>query len=333
MAYVADSGTPTMMAIDLTTGTTRVVTLPFRCSSLAVTAAHGYAYVASSRLSGRGSPTGSAVVPVNLTTYQVGAAIPAGYGPISEALTPNGKLLLVADMGTMKYNGGRTFSVTDAYTLTVISTSSRKVVRTINVGPGPGAVAVTPNGKTAYVALTGTPSHTLHEIVPVNLSTFRTGAPIATGPAPMGIAVSPDNGLALIANSGWWLQPGNTASLVSLRTSQVVHTFHVGPAPLSDAISPHGTLALVANSGWGMSNNGNSLTPINLRTDRAGEPIVVGYSPSSVAITPQGTRAWVTLTGNESGGTIVSVNLRTFTTGKSYPAGKVPETVVLAYKH
>ena len=59
----------------------------------------------------------------------------------------------------------------------------------------PGAIAITPNGKTAYVF-----SVTSDTVTPITTATNTAGPPIPVGAAPAAIAITPDGKTAYVAN-------------------------------------------------------------------------------------------------------------------------------------
>ena len=62
-------------------------------------------------------------------------------------------------------------------------------------GGGPYAIAITPDGKTAYVANSGT-------VTPITTATDTAGTPITAGSDPYAIAITPDGKTAYVANNG-----------------------------------------------------------------------------------------------------------------------------------
>src|SRR5258708_18706410 len=65
----------------------------------------------------------------------------------------------------------------------------------ISAGPGPDALAVTPNGRTLYVADGGSggfPSHNGDTVTPVNVATGRPATPIRVGNQQQAMSVPPD---------------------------------------------------------------------------------------------------------------------------------------------
>ena len=66
----------------------------------------------------------------------------------------------------------------------------------ITVGPMPTAIAITPDGKTAYVANDGS-----NTVTPITIATGTAGTPITVGLAPEGIAITPDGTTAYVVSN------------------------------------------------------------------------------------------------------------------------------------
>jgi DNA-binding beta-propeller fold protein YncE len=75
------------------------------------------------------------LMPINTVTDRAGAAIEVGEEPLTVAHPPGGTPACVVIQGG------------SAPGVVPIKLASHKVGRTINAGPFPGAVAITPNGK------------------------------------------------------------------------------------------------------------------------------------------------------------------------------------------
>jgi YVTN family beta-propeller protein len=71
-------------------------------------------------------------------------------------------------------------------TVTPISTATNRAGKPIKVGLSPGGIAITPDGKTAYVAnrISGT-------ITPIATATGTPGTPINVGRVPGAMAITP----------------------------------------------------------------------------------------------------------------------------------------------
>jgi YVTN family beta-propeller protein len=71
-------------------------------------------------------------------------------------------------------------------TVTPISTASNTAGRPIPTGVSPRAIAITPNGKTAYVA-----NDSSDTVTPIQTATNTAGKPIPVGKTPWFIAITP----------------------------------------------------------------------------------------------------------------------------------------------
>jgi len=71
--------------------------------------------------------------------------------------------------------------------VTPINTASNQALKAIRVGKGLLAVAITPDGKTAYIAnpLSGT-------VTPISTATNKALKPITVGSVPDAIVITPD---------------------------------------------------------------------------------------------------------------------------------------------
>jgi YVTN family beta-propeller protein len=142
------------------------------------------------------------------------------------------------------------------------------------------AIAITPDGLRAYVAIT-----TLAEATVINTQTNSTlGAAIPVGDAPTGIAISPDGRRAYVVNDG----DGNVSVIdtqTNTTTGPPIPPFGIlGQAPLGIAITPDGRRAYVANQ------NSNTVSAIDTTTNTVlGAPIAVGALPQAIAIPPDQT--------------------------------------------
>jgi YVTN family beta-propeller protein len=246
--------------------------------------------------------------------------------------------------------------VTDeqAGTLTQVDLTTGVLGAPIAVGAQPVAIAITPDGSTAYVA-----DHGSSAVVPIALATGRVGAPIELGDRPNAIAIAPDGRTAYVisASGREWpitlatgrvgnpsLIPANsdaiavapggglayvtnvadgTLSPLTLSTSALGQPINLSSAtPDAVAITPDGSTAYIA------SNNAGTITPLNLATGTSGTPIALGpdTQPTSVAITPDGATAYVTDFGT---GQVTPVMLSTGTVGPPVTVGPQPSAIAL----
>ena len=141
----------------------------------------------------------------------------------------------------------------------------------------PYAIAITPDGKTAYVANVGLghgdPDRDRHQHRrPADHGRRR----------PSAIAITPDGKTAYVTNFG-----SDTVTPIATATNTAGPPITVGNSPCAIAITPDGKTAYVANARPG------TVTPIATATNTAGPPITVGNAPYAIAITPDGKTAYV----------------------------------------
>ena len=110
-----------------------------------------------------------------------GKPIDAGNEPFAIAVTPDGKTVYVANTWE---NTGRPASAPG--TVTPIATATNTPGAPIEVGSQPWAFAITPDGRTAYVA-----SWQSGTVTPIATATNTTGTPVEVGDGPYAIAVTP----------------------------------------------------------------------------------------------------------------------------------------------
>lgn len=84
----------------------------------------------------------------------------------------------------------------DGNAVTPIDTATNLAGPPIEVPGGPTSIAITPDGKTAYVARA-----TENEVIPIDLEAWTAGEPIVIS-APMSIAITPDGETAYVADHG-----------------------------------------------------------------------------------------------------------------------------------
>jgi DNA-binding beta-propeller fold protein YncE len=120
-------------------------------------------------------PPRDTITPFDVATRSLGRPIIVGGNPAAMAIAPSGTITCVAS------NNG---------TVTVVNLATGRAGRPIRIGgfPGGSTVAITPNGKTAYV---GTSRGHGGAVTPINLATDTAGTPRrctcrSAGPWPVG---------------------------------------------------------------------------------------------------------------------------------------------------
>jgi len=181
----------------------------------------------------------------------------------------------------------------------------------IGVGRLPLRIAITPDGKTAYVtnSLAGS-------VTPIDLNTNTAGPAISIGGQLQGVAITPDGRTAYVANGE---SPG-AVTPIDTKTNTAGTAIQVGNEPRGIAITPDGGTAYVTNGGSG------TVTPIDLRTGTAEDEIQVGSAPRGIAITPDGQTAYV---ANRSSNTVTPIDTETNIPGAEIPVGLAPNEIAI----
>ncbi|HLJ31992.1 MAG TPA: YncE family protein, partial [Candidatus Babeliales bacterium] len=186
-------------------------------------------------------------------------------------------------------------------TLSIIDTKSNTVIGTIGGFDGPSGIAITPNGKFAYVNNYGGPdgvgSGNGTTVSVVDLKANDIIDTITVGQAPAALAMSPDGKFVYVINYVDGNPGTGTMSILSTKNNMVIDTVSGFSGPFGIAITPNGKYAYVTNFG---SNNfapfGTTVSVVKLkcRPTIAQTIELNSIQPSGIAITPDGHFAYVT---------------------------------------
>jgi DNA-binding beta-propeller fold protein YncE len=117
--------------------------------------------------------------------------------------------------------------------VTPVSTATNKPGSAIKVGAGPGAIAVTPNGRTAYVANTAAGTVTpVSTTTSTALKTIRIGTLVTAG-WPYQIAITPNGKTAYVLDP--W---DNTVVPIRTATNTALKPIKDPGIPMAIAITP-----------------------------------------------------------------------------------------------
>ncbi len=158
-----------------------------------------------------------------------------------------------------------------------VNTATDAVGNPIIVGSSPSAIAITPNGATAYVTDEGTTNTSPGLVTPIDLATNTAGAPISVGSGPDAIAITPNGSTAYVGNYN-----DQTVTPVNLMTNTAGTPIPVGASPTAITITPDGSTAYVTLG------NDSQDVPIATATNTAGPGILNTNNGFSSAITPDG---------------------------------------------
>ncbi len=172
----------------------------------------------------------------------------------------------------------------------------------IAVGSEPVGVAITPDGRTAYVA-----DFSSNALTPIDTATNTAGPPIAAGAQPTGIAITPDGRTAYVADRG-----SNSVTPVDTATNAA------GPSiptsvdfPFAVAITPDGKTLYVGGEG------NDQVAVIDTATDTVSATITLSEPALSIAVTPDGKTAYAV----EPSGSVTPIDTATNLAGAPFSAG------------
>ena len=196
----------------------------------------GYDPQAGGDSCGKDQGQDSFVYRIDTTALEIDRVYPVGPVPKHLAVTPDDRLLVVSNWC--------------GFDVTVIDLVTHETLAEIDVGRHPRGVAITGDGRTAYVAVMGSTG-----IAAIDLSAFSpesgdsgtAGPPAPTyirdvGISPRHLVVSPD-GRTLYAT----LNGEDAVVAVDLDSGQVIRRVRTGQAPRTIDISSDGTALYVVN--------------------------------------------------------------------------------------
>ena len=210
---------------------------------------------------------GNTVSVINTATNTALKPITVGLGVNAIAVTPNGKTVYVSS-GARITNGTVCGSVgpqTGANTVTPISTATNMPGKPINAGESPGAIAITPDGKTAYVL-------SQRGVVPISTATNEPGKPVNAGKDLTGIAITPNGKTAYVVSTfSATVTPIRTATNTALKAIKIGKPPTGYEFPDQIAITPNSRTAYVSTTA--------GVVPIRTATNTALKPIKAGTAP------------------------------------------------------
>ena len=199
----------------------------------------------------------------------------------------------------------------DSNELTIIDTGTDSVVATVPVGTRPRGVKVSRDGKTVFVALSGSPKcppsmpdaeceklkvdKSKDGIAVMDAATRSVTKVLPGGSDPETFDISADGKLLFVSN-----EDAGTASIVEIVSGTVRSTVKTGREPEGVTVSPDGKTV------WITGETDHDLTVIDAETGMKATSIVVGLRPRGIAFLPDATHAYST---NEAEGTVSVVDV------------------------
>jgi PQQ-dependent catabolism-associated beta-propeller protein len=210
----------------------------------------------------------------------------------------------------------------DSQELSVIDTRTDSVVASIPVGTRPRGVRVSRDGKTVFVALSGSPKcpptmpdeeceklkvdKTKDGIAVVDVASRRVIRVLPGGSDPEAFDISSDGSTLFVSN-----EDAHTASIVDIASGKIRSTVKVGREPEGVRLQPDGAAV------WVTGETDHNVTLLETKAGKVIGQIPVGKRPRDLAFTPDGTRAYVT---GEVDGTVSVIDV---------PSRRVTRTIQL----
>ncbi|MCB9897716.1 MAG: hypothetical protein H6825_06920 [Planctomycetes bacterium] len=208
---------------------------------------------------------------VDASSLETVATLPTGRGPHEAAISPDGRLAVVADYGDQ----------TPGHTLTVLDLERARVTRTIDLGElsRPHGLAFLPDGKRLLVT-----SEVAGRLAIVELSSGRVLAGVPTeGQVSHMVALDADGARAYVANIG-----SGSVSVIDTSDATLVRVVPTGAGCEGIAVRPGGREVWTANRA------ADTLSVLDTETLEVVAELPCAGFPIRVAFTPDGRRALVT---------------------------------------
>ena len=199
---------------------------------------------------------------INLDTKAIDAVYKVGTVPKVVEATPDNKYILVTNWCS--------------YDLSIISVEDQRVVKTLKIGAYPRGIAVTKDGKTAYVAQMG--GSVIHVI---NLSDFSRST-ISVGTNPRALVLSPDEQYIYAT-----LNSSGKVIAVDIAAKKVIASVKTGKATRSLTISADGKSLYVVNF------NSDTMSKIDTASFKSVQTLKICNEPIGITYEPVTDKVWV----------------------------------------
>src|SRR5262249_48347924 len=194
--------------------------------------------------------------------------------------------------------------------LSVIDPATGTVIATAPLGKRPRGIKASPDGRSLYVALSGSPNagpgvdaktlpppdRSADGIGEVDTDTYKVKRVIHAGADPEQLDISADGTRMYVAN-----EDAAQVSVVDIASGNVVATVKIGEEPEGVTIRPDGKVVYVT------SEEDGAVFAIDTATNKGLKRIPVGHRPRSIGFLPDNSRAYVSL---ENDGAVALVDAR-----------------------
>jgi PQQ-dependent catabolism-associated beta-propeller protein len=184
----------------------------------------------------------------------------------------------------------------DSNDVSVVDVARDEVAFTVPVGKRPRGMRIARDGKTLYVAVSGTPKgggagdDAADAIAVVDLARREVVRRIPSGHDPEAFDLTPDGAKMYVSN-----EDRAEVSVIDVASGRVIKTVKVGGEPEGVTVSPDGKLAYVA------SEASNEVYAIATDRDEVVGRVPTAARPRAIAFSPDGSR---TLVSAENGGAV-----------------------------
>lgn len=188
-----------------------------------------------------------------------------------------------------------------AGTIQIVDTKSDSVILTARIADRPRGLAVSPDGKRLYVAVSWwrdgkRPRTNAERIAALDTQTLKSVRNYSGGTDPECVAVSPNGQRLYLSN-----EDAGTASIVDVASGKHRETLVVGTEPEGVTASPDGKWVYVT------AETSNVVTVIDAQKEKVAANIMVDPRPRVTIFTKDGTRAWASA---EIGGTVQLIDVK-----------------------
>jgi YVTN family beta-propeller protein len=188
----------------------------------------------------------------------------------------------------------------------------------ISVGKHPLDVAITPDGRRAYVTNYGPEQEEarngdLDTVSVIDLASDAVTATVQAGSNPWGVAITPNGGRAYIVAT-------DTVKVLDTSTNTITDSIPVGAVPQYVAISPNGQRVYVTN--WGS----DDVSVIDTATNAVTDTVSVGQGPGAIAISQDGHHAFVL---NRDSNDVSVIDTVSNTISATVPVGQTPRGIAV----
>jgi YVTN family beta-propeller protein len=318
-AYVTNSNSCDVSVIDATTNSVvKTIPLPLNPCGIpqVVVAPNGkFAYVSAYNYPNL-DVNDVFVIDTQTNSITQTISLPAGSASRVRAVSPDGSKVYVA-------NG-------NSGTISVISTATNTVVSTIQTPTDPIDIAITPDGKFAYVpeASAEAPAQAPADIAVINTETGEVVATIPTPSTPIGVAITPDGSTVYSQISYAW-----EIAVISTATNTIVSTIPISPGdfPYGLALTPDGKYLYIPASSWSTQSYFEVVdTATNQVVATVPFPGGVGADGAGAegsAVTKDGAFVYI---NNDVANTVSVIDSATNTIVTTIPVGQNPVSIAIA---